>query len=487
MTHTENLPGLKNFLQISYTELEERNLKIKEMRKRHVSQEEFRTKLRKELENEKAVKAVTVCFTDIEGKMLMLDYNKSFLLEAEDNLTFDGSSIRGFTAQNESDLRLKIDWSSFRWLPADVFGSGKVIVFANVHDKDGKPYISDFRNQLMTYTDALFEEEGIVAHASTEIEGFLLDRTDAEQNYDEKEGFSLVTKGGYYNALPQDPLRRFIDHVAEAQRALGFENEKDHPEVAPSQFELNYRYTDMLQAADHVQLYKLICRQVAKNMGYTATFLPKPRMNINGSGMHTNISLAQKGKNLFFDGKTKEGISDTAQAFLTSILYHAKDLCLVLNSSVNAYRRLDPHYEAPNEIKVSPNDRGSMIRIPLANEKSARIEVRSVAPDANPYLVMFTLLKTGLMGVKAQSKIQEKHRGVLSKREKLPGNIYDALRYFKKSDVMPSLMGAENHSKYASLKEQVAHRTPKDLGTRVKLGEVIYHHEIQNQVLWSWF
>ena len=273
------------------------------------------------------------------------------------------------------------------------------MVFANVFDQDNKPYKSDFRGVLKSLTDELWKDGEKVANVAPEIEGFLVDGIDAEQNFSE-EGFRGVTKGGYYNSLPQDPLRQFIDRVAEAKRAIGFENEKDHPEVAPSQFELNYKYADAVEAADQIQIYKLLCRQVAKSMGFTATFLPKPMMNINGSGMHTNISIAGAGKNLFYkEGKGR--VSEYAQNFLESILYSAKDICLILNSSVNAYRRLDPHYEAPNEIKVSPTDRGSMIRIPLiGSPNSARIEVRSAAPDCNPYLEIFTLLKVGLHGVK---------------------------------------------------------------------------------------
>ncbi len=478
---------LKDFLQIPYSELELRNLALKEMRKKSVPAATFRTKLRKELVETKSIKAVTVCFADIEGKLLALDYNKTFLLDSEENLTFDGSSIKGFTAQKESDLRLKIDWTSFRWLPADIFGAGKVLVFGNVCDKDSTSYVSDFRQKLQLLSEELHRKEKLEAFVAAEIEGILLEGTDAEQNYEEQKGFALVTKGGYFNSLPQDALRLFIDRVAEAKRALGFENEKDHPEVAPSQFELNYKYTGIVEAGDQIELYKLVCRQVAKSMGYTATFLPKPRMNINGSGMHTNISVWKNGKNIFYDAKGKDGLSDTAHRFLTSILYYAKDICLILNSSVNAYRRLDPHFEAPNEIKVSANDRGSMIRIPLGNEKSARIEVRSVAPDASPYLMLYTLLQTGLTGVHAGTKEAAAFKDVLSKREKLPGNIYDALRYFKQSDYMHKLLGDENFEKYIDLKETVASRSPKDLGTRVKLGEVIYHHEITNQVLWNTF
>src|SRR5262249_36926297 len=151
------------------------------------------------------------------------------------------------------------------------------------------------------------------------------------------------------------------------QRALGFANEKDHPEVAPSQFEMNYSYTEATIASDQVQLYKLVARQVAAQMELTACFLPKPVNGVNGNGMHTNMSLARGGKNLFYDAKGQDGLSAEAWSFINRVLTNANDLCLIMNSSVNAYRRLDPHYEAPNQIKVSASDRGSMVRIPIGN------------------------------------------------------------------------------------------------------------------------
>ena len=210
--------------------------------------------------------------------------------------------------------------------------------------------------------------------------------------------FEYVNTGGYYHSLPGDPLRTFIDTTAEVQRAMGFQNEKDHPEVAPSQFEINYGYGEVVAAADQIQLYKLICRQVATHMGLTAHFLPKPVVGVNGSGMHTNVSISEDGKNLFWDAKGEEKLSKFGWDFVDRILTHGNDICLLLNPSVNAYRRLDPHFEAPNQIKASAVDRGSMIRIPIGNEKSMRVEVRSVAPDANPYMVMYSIFKTGLDG-----------------------------------------------------------------------------------------
>lgn len=472
---------LKNFLELPYDKLEEMNLSLKN-KAETLTTKEIQKEHLTYLVKETRIKAITVCFTDIEGRFHMLDYDKKFFLDSLENLTFDGSSIRGFSAQHESDLRLDIDWASLRFLPADVFGPGKVIVFASVLDRARNPYISDFRGQLKLYTEILLKKQGITAFGATEIEGFVVDGIESEQEYATTHGFKLISTGGYFHSLPLDKLREFIDRAAEAQRAMGFRNEKDHPEVAPSQFEMNFSYTDVLRAADQVQLYKLVCRQVARNMGLTATFLPKPVMGINGSGMHTNFSIAKNGKNIFYDAKGQDGLSKTAWEYISKLLNHAPEICLILNSSVNAYRRLDPHFEAPNQIKVSPIDRGSMIRIPVANEKTARIEIRSVAPDANPYLVFYTILKTGNEGNKLVTNEEKRQRSRF-----LPDNINDAIRIFKSSDFITSLIGEENKDKYIAFKQASADRSPKALGTLIKDSEILYHHEVTNQVLWNMF
>lgn len=473
--------SIKNFLEIPYDELEELNLEAREKRD-SLPIDTLEQEYREYLEKEKRIKAVTICFSDIEGRFHMLDYDKKFLLASADNLTFDGSSIRGFTAQRESDLRLKVDWSSFYWLPADIFGPGKVIMFGNILNREGAQYESDFRGLLQNYLKDLKLKEGLTAFASAEIEGFVVDGLNAEQKFDEKTGFQLITTGGYFHSLPMGPLRQFIDAAAEAQRAMGFKNEKDHPEVAPSQFEMNFSYIDALRAADHIQLYKLVCRQVAHKMGFTATFLPKPIMGINGNGMHTNFSLAKNGKNVFYDKNGKEKMSTLAWDFISRILNHAEDICLVLNSSVNAYRRLDPHFEAPNQIMVSPIDRGSMIRIPVGNEKTARIEIRSVAPDANPYLVLYTIVQTGLKGKKLANTPEKR-----DKTRILPGSIDEAISLFKQSDFVKKILGEANVNKYAAFKQAVADRSPRNLGTLIKTSEIVYHHDVTNQSLWNSF
>ncbi len=476
-----NKTNLKDFLEIPYDKLEEMNLRAKEDAEKF-SSSQLEKKYTQWLRKEKRVKAVTLCFSDIEGRLHMLDYDKKFLLDSLSNLTFDGSSIRGFTPQHESDLRLEIDWASIRFMPADIFGPGKVIFFASVMNRDRTPYMSDFRGLLKAYAAELKKKEGYTAYAAPEIEGFVVAGENAEQHFDAASGFKLISEGGYFHSLPMDPLRSFIDASAEAQRAMGFKNEKDHPEVAPSQFEMNFSYAEVVRAADNIQLYKLISRQVARTMGMTATFLPKPFMGINGSGMHTNFSLAKGGKNIFFDPKGDEGLSKIAWDFILKLLNHAPEICLVLNSSVNAYRRLDPHFEAPNQIKVSAIDRGSMIRIPVGNERSARIEVRSVAPDANPYMLLYTILKVGMEG-KRLAKDETKR----DRLRFLPDNIYDAIALCKSSKFMSDLLGEESKEKFIKYKQAVADRSPKALGTSIKRTVVIYHHEVYNQFLWNNF
>ena len=240
----------RNFLALSYDELEEKNLQAKADRANRVSANEIREKRLKYLTDEKRIKAVSVLFSDLEGRLHLLDYDKKFLLGAYENLTFDGSSIRGFTAQKESDLRLGIDWSAFYWVPADVFGTGKVVVFGNVIDKDGTPYSGDLRGVLKAYAEEQFKKNSYTLNAATEIEGFLFAGKDTEKTYHLTGQFDFISTGGYYHSLPLDPLRQFIDTAAEVERAMGFQNEKDHPEVAPSQFEINFSYAEVVTAAD---------------------------------------------------------------------------------------------------------------------------------------------------------------------------------------------------------------------------------------------
>jgi glutamine synthetase len=219
-------------------------------------------------------------------------------------------------------------------------------------------------------------------------------------------------------------------------------------------------------------------------MGLTACFLPKPVAGVNGNGMHCNMSLNSNGKNLFHDGNGQDGLSPFALEFIERLLNNAVDICLVPNSSVNAYRRLDPNFEAPNQIKASATNRAAMVRIPLSNARSARIEFRSAAPDANPYLLFYTLMRAGLEGPLPDPADSE---GKRARTRFLPDNIHDAIRSFKSSRLAMDILGEDCHGKYAELKQRAADRCPKELGTQVKCGEVVFHHEVTNQFLWNQF
>ncbi len=471
--------NLREFLEIPYDELEELNLAAKADRANRRNPDDIHAERIAYLAGERRIKAVTVCFTDLEGRLHMLDYDKKFLIKSHDNLTFDGSSVRGFTRQRESDLRLSIDWAAFYWLPSDVFGPGKVLVFGEVLRPDGTPLPADMRARLKAYAAEILEKDNLTCFIAPETEGILFKGRSAERAFVESGTFEFISTGGYYHTLPGDPLRAFIDTSAEVQRAMGFENEKDHPEVAPSQFEMNYSYAEATIAADQVMLYKLICRQVADRMGMTASFLPKPVTGVNGSGMHNNISIARGGTNLFWDADGVEQLSDMAWSFIDRILTSARDLCLVLNPSVNAYRRLDPNFEAPNEIKASPIDRGAMVRVPIGNARSARVEVRSVAPDTNPYMVMYTLLRTGLEGPLTT--------GMRSGGSILPDNIYDAIQDLRGSTHMGNVLDEGVRDRFSDLKQASADRCPRLLGTLIKQSEVQFHHEVTNQYLMGKF
>jgi len=220
---------IKNFLEMTYDELEEKNLELKQAQKDRAPDEHTKERVLKFLHDPNALKAVPLAFSDLEGRFHMLDYDKKFLLGSYNNLTFDGSSIRGFSVVKESDLRLDIDWGSFRFLPSDVFGPGKVFVFASIRDRDGSAYGSDMRGKLKDFCAQLYAKSKLTAFAAVEIEGFLFEGVNIEQSYSSREGFKFVNGGGYYNSLPKDPLKLFIDKFAEAQRALGFEKRRTTP------------------------------------------------------------------------------------------------------------------------------------------------------------------------------------------------------------------------------------------------------------------
>ena len=236
--------------------------------------------------------------------------------------------------------------------------------------------------------------------------------------------------------------------------------------------------------ADQVQLYKLIARQVAAQSDLTASFLPKPVAGVNGNGMHTNMSVSRKRQEPLL-GREGQGppLRLGLGASSSRILANANDLCLILNPSVNAYRRLDPHFEAPNQIKVSASDRGSMVRIPFGNERSARIEVRSIAPDVNPYMAIYALFRTGLEGPPRGGRGRRK----AARTRFLPDNIYDALRLFKASKCAQELLGDDVPREVLRAETGRRGALPQGPGHAHQAQRDQFHHEVTNQYLWGQF
>ena len=263
---------------------------------------------------------------------------------------------------------------------------------------------------------------------------------------------------------------------------MGFQNEKDHPEVAPSQFEINYGYGEVVAAADQIQLYKLICRQVATKLGMTASFLPKPVVGVNGNGMHTNVSVSKGGKNLFWDPKGEEKLSAFGWQFVDRILTHGNDICLMLNASVNAYRRLDPHFEAPNQIKASAR----RSRLDGAHSDRQRAQRAHRSPLGRPRTPIriwsfYSVFKTGLDGRSADRKTCAKPIAIC------PTTSTTRSKNFRGSEWTTKFLGDDVKGRYADLKQASADRCPRLLGTFVKAQEVQYHHEVYNQYLWNLF
>src|SRR5258707_10988871 len=220
---------LRDFLEIPYDGLEDLNLEAKSKRLDHTPADTIREERMRYLADQKGIKAVTVCFSDLEGRLHMLDYDKKFLLKSADNLTFDGSSIRGFSQQAESDLRLAIDWPAFYWLPADIFGPGKVLVFSDVLEKDGTPYVADMLARLKTYLDRLHQKDGYTCNAANEIEGFLFKGRDAERRYFETGGVGFPRPAGHYPPLSRGNPPPSLPTPPRGEAGGGVPHRKGHP------------------------------------------------------------------------------------------------------------------------------------------------------------------------------------------------------------------------------------------------------------------
>lgn len=416
------------------------------------------------LENAKHehVRYVRLQFTDMVGMVKNVEIPVSNLEKALNNeIMFDGSSIQGFVRIDEADMYLYPDLSTWLILEWETPPEGKVArLICDVYTPDHKPYEGDPRYILKRNLAAMkalgFEKFNV----GVEPEFFLF-KLDAQG----RPTLDVSDSGGYFDLAPIDSSEDVRRDIVLQLQNLGFTMSTSHHEVAFGQHEINFQFDNALEACDNIQTFKIVVKNVAKRHGFHATFMPKPIQGINGSGMHSNLSLTNKaGDNIFFDEKTENQLSETALKFIAGIMKHASEFALVTNPTVNSYKRLVPGYEAPCYISWSDANRSTMIRIPAARGKATRIEVRSVDPSANPYLAMSGLLAAGLEGIKQDLnsvKPIKKNLFMMTEAERqqhgirnLPENLGAAIDVFAASTLMQTTIGDELFKKLIEAKRK---------------------------------
>jgi len=397
---------------------------------------------------EQNVKFIRLQFTDILGTIKNVEIPLSQLEKALDNkIMFDGSSIEGFVRIEESDMYLYPDydtWVVFPWT-AD---KGKVArLICDIYNPDGTPFEGDPRNNLKRVLKEM-EELGFTSfNLGPEPEFFLF-----KLNEKNEPTLELNDNGGYFDLAPTDLGENCRRDIVLELEEMGFEIEASHHEVAPGQHEIDFKYADAVKACDNIQTFKLVVKTIARKHGLHATFMPKPLFGVNGSGMHSNLSLFKGKENAFYDPNDAElQLSDTAYQFIAGIIKHAPNFTAVTNPTVNSYKRLVPGYEAPCYVAWSASNRSPLMRIPASRGLSTRVEVRSVDPSANPYLALAVLLKAGLDGIANKLQAPEpvdRNIYVMTKEEReeagivdLPGTLLQALENLKSDEVMVDALG----------------------------------------------
>lgn len=391
------------------------------------------------------MKFIRLWFTDVLGSL------KSFAIPIEElenalqeGMGFDGSSIKGFARIDESDMIALPDPTTFQILP---WRSGEEKVgrmFCDVLNPDGSPYDGDPRYMLKRNLRKL-KEKGFSFYVGPELEFFYFQS--------DKEPIPL-DQGSYFDLTTLDAASDLRRDTIRTLEEMGIRVEYSHHEVAFSQHEIDLRYADALMMADQVMTYRIVVKEIAQKYGVYATFMPKPVMGINGSGMHTHQSLFQGDKNAFFDAQDPYFLSDMAKKYIAGILGHAKEIALVTNQWVNSYKRLVPGYEAPVYICWARRNRSTLVRVPMykpGREKATRIEVRNPDPACNPYLVFSAMLAAGLAGIEGNYELPEPiERDVyhMSQEEReqlkidsLPGSLREAINYASQSKILREALG----------------------------------------------
>lgn len=361
---------------------------------KHITADQIRQEIK-----EKNVHFLRLTFSDVNGNLKNVEVPVSQTEKVLSNqMMFDGSSIDGFVRIEESDMYLVPDlntWLIFPWSADDGKRIGMLI--CDIYTTSGEPFSGDPRGNLKRMVGRLQEIGFKNFNLGAEAEFFLF-----RLKEDNEPSTKVNDHGGYFDLAPVDLGENCRREIVLTLEELGFEVEASHHEVAPSQHEIDFKYSDVVDACDKIQIFKLIVKSIARKHNLYATFMPKPVYGIAGSGMHCNMSLFTDDENAFYDANAEDGISNLMKHFIAGILAHAKAITAIGNPLVNSYKRLTPGYEAPVYIAWSGQNRSPLIRIPASRGKSTRIELRSVDPSANPYLVMAACINAGLDGVEKE-------------------------------------------------------------------------------------
>ncbi|WP_017725899.1 type I glutamate--ammonia ligase [Halalkalibacterium ligniniphilum] len=414
----------------------------------------------KETIKTKSVELLHMQFVDIEGTLKHVTTTAEKLEDVIDGKTmFDGSSIKGFTPINQSDLYLMPDLTTFAVLPwTEEEGYSEARFLCSVKNPDGSDFSGDPRNILKKTVDRA-ADKGYSISVGPELEFFLFET-------DEKGLPTRQTQdiGGYFEPSPKDNGEKVRLEVYRTLKKMGFTIEASHHEVAEGQHEINFKYADALGSADAATTYKWVVKTVAKQFGLHATFMPKPLAGANGNGMHTNISLfdVEKQENAFYDESDSLGLSKTAYQFIAGLIDNVKDFVAVTNPLVNSYKRLVPGYEAPCYIAWSASNRSALIRIPATRGAGTRVEIRCPDPSANPYLAFAIIASAGLDGIEqdltappsvdadifSMSAVEIEERGI----ENLPTSLEEALNKFEEGSIGADTLGEHAFAEYLDLK-----------------------------------
>lgn len=408
---------------------------------------------------EEDVQFIRMQFVDVFGQLKNVAITASQLTRAlNDEIMIDGSAIEGYVRVNESDQYLHPDLDTFAILPWRPMRGKVARLLCDVYNPDGTPFVGDPRGVLRRVI-ARAEAMGLSLMVGPECEFFLF-KTD-----DEGQPTTVPSdKAGYFAISPQDQGESTRREVILALEDMGFEIECSHHESAPGQHEIDFKYAEAMESADRIVTFKMAVKTIAQRNGLYATFMPKPLNDVNGSGMHINMSLYRNGKNIFCDPNGMHGLSREAYSFIAGILAHVKGLSGLTNPLVNSYKRLIPGYEAPCYITWSAGNRSSLIRIPQVCGEAARVELRSPDPSANPYLALAACLAAGLDGLERDmtppNEITDNIYTMTSRQrsylgiETLPTSLKEALDAMKQDDLILNTLGKHVAKAYVDGKEK---------------------------------